>query len=508
MIKKSDHLQLKFYCILKKAISSLINLRAFFFITIVFALSATAMAQTIVDYNLPQNWMCHPVLKSTDIARQQNLTLVVKNPDNSTKDSINYTRDNLVDIFYIYPTIDMSRKSGNTAIDSIDINTAEFVYREQAGIYARFGRVFVPYYRQAKIGVFITTNPLNNTEQLTNAECLKLAYNDIDSAFCHYMKYYNKGRKIILIGHSQGADMERFLLRNRFDNDTVLQSQLVVAISGGEPNYTSTSGSRTGGSLQNIKTCPPQGSPQECGCVMNWRTWNRDYAVGYLNKTSFFYNHYFADTGLIYQIYDTVYHSHIESSYDFGYDTNTTKVMPRFITLDSTMTNYLAFDSLFTARVTSVDTIPGSAYLWIDSNYIPNDQRKTGKFPGINKLLQGTIPIPNTVANYHIWDMQFVQWDLLNLIPDLIAMTHPITSVTEIKKPEHIVTIYPNPSNGNVHVKTDNQKIKSIRIYNLKGDFVEEFFTNDFSVLNLTPGIYLINIQTDKSTFIKKLVKQ
>jgi len=506
MIKNSDPLLPKCYLIPKKAIFSFYYSRVVFLFAIVFALSASAVGQTIVDYNLPQNWMCHPVLKSTDIARQQNLTLVVKNPDMSTKDSINYTRDTLVDIFYIYPTIDMHFELGNTLMDSIDTVAAKFVYREQVGIFAQFGRVFVPYYRQAKIGVFVTDS-LDSLPQLHNAEYMEKAYNDIDSAFCNYMKYYNNGRKIILIGHSQGADMERFLLRRRFDNNPVLQSQLVVAISGGEPNYTSTSGSRTGGSLQNIKTCPPQGSPQECGCVMNWRTWNRDYAVGYLNKTSFYYNQNFVDKGLIYQIYDTVNHSHIESSYDFGYDTNTTKVMPRFITLDSTMTNYLAFDSLFRARVTSVDTIPGSAYLWIDSTYIPNDQRKTGEFPGINNFLQGTIPIPDSAANYHIWDMQFVQWDLMQILPQMISNCHP-TGILEENHPENSALIYPNPANGNVHVSSNNQKIKSIKIYNLKGVFVEEFFTNDFSVLNLTPGIYLLNIQTDKSSFVNKLVKQ
>ena len=508
MIKNSDTLLPKFHSIPKKAINSFFYSRIVFLFTIVFAFSAAAVAQTIVDYNLPQNWMCHPVLKSTDIAREQKLTLIVKNPDMSTKDSINYTRDSLVDIFYMYPTIDMHFEHGNTLMDSIDIPTAQFVYREQVGIYAQFGRVFVPYYRQATIGVFFTTNPLDTVQQRQNAEYLALAYSDIDSAFSNYMKYYNNGRKIILIGHSQGADMERFLLRNRFDNNPLLQSQLVVAISGGEPNYTSTSGSRTGGSLQHIKTCPPQGSPQECGCVMNWRTWNRDYAVGYLNKTSFYYNQHFVDKGLIYQIYDTVNHTHIESSYDFGYDTIRNKVMPRFITLDSTMTNYIAFDSLFTARVTSVDTLPGSAYLWIDSIYIANDQRKTGRFPGVNALLQGVIPIPQPKQNYHIWDMQFVQWDLINILPDMIAKTHPTTLVPEINKPENNVIIYPNPSNGNIHVSADNQKIKSVKIYNLLGDFVEEFFTNDFSVSNLTSATYFIIVQTDKSTYTYKLIKQ
>lgn len=486
-----------------KSIHSAFNPRIIISLLLVVAASLASVAQT-VDYNLPRNWMCHPALKSTDIARRQELSITVRNPDNTIKTVINYTRDTLVDIFYIYPTIDMDFHSGNTPMEGIDTNTAQFVYREQAGIYAKFGRVFAPYYRQAKIGVFVTTS-LEDSVQLKNAEYMKLAYNDIDSAFNHYLKYYNKGRKIILIGHSQGSDHERFLLRNRFDNNPVLLSQLVVAISGGEPNYTSISGSRTGGSLQNVKSFPPQDSLQESGCVMNWRTWNKDSLIDNLNKTSFYFNQHFADTGLIYKIYDTINHTHIEAHYDYGY--STPAIMPRFISLDSTMTGYVAFDSMFRAEVTSDPSIPGSSYILIDTVYTPDDHRRTGSFPGINSFLQGTIPIPAT-KNYHIWDMQFVQWDLLNLLPNLISITHPITSVSELNNLKNSVQIYPNPTTGTVHIASETQKIKSIKLYNSLGVLVEEYFTNDFSVSDQVAGIYFVTIQTDKSIFTQKLVKQ
>jgi hypothetical protein len=501
-IKDSYTLLLKFCTIPKKANSSLFYFQAVFLLVIVFALSASSVAQS-VDYNLPKNWMCHPILKSTDVARQQKLTLMVKNPDMSTRDSINYTRDTLVDIFYIYPTIDMNFQMGNTLMDSIDTLTAQYVYREQVGIYAQFGRVFAPYYRQATIGVFVTHDTFDSLQLLT-AGYMKKAYDDIDSAFSHYLKYYNKGRKIILIGHSQGADHERFLLRNKFDNNPVLQSQLVVAISGGEPNYASTSGSRTGGSLQNIKTCPPRDSVQECGCVINWRTWNENKPLSYLNKTSFYYNQHFVDSGLIYKIYDTVNHSHMESYYDFGYTTH--KTIPRYITLDSTMTNYLAFDGMFRGKDTT-SALPGSSYLLIDSIFTPNDHRKTGRFPHLASLLQDTVPIPQ-VNNYHIWDMQFVQNDLLQIIPGLIAITHPINSVPEIHNPDNELLVYPNPTTGIVHVSAGNEKIKSIKLYDLQGAFVDEFFTNDFSVLNLAPGNYILKIQTKKSILTSKFIKQ
>jgi|GEM_PF-1405097 len=470
---------------------------------IVFTFSASAYAQS-PDYSLPENWMCHPVLKVTDVARQQSLSLVVKNPDMSTRDSITFTQDTLVDIFYIYPTIDMDFLPGNTLMDSIDTITAQFVYREQAGLYAQFGRVFVPYYRQAKIGNFVTTDTQDSI-QLQNADALELAYADVDSAFSHYLKYYNNGRKIILIGHSQGADHERFLLRRRFDTNPVLLSQLVVAISGGEPNYVSTSGSRTGGSLQYIKNCPPLDSVPECGCLMNWRTWNGDSAVHFLNKASFYYNQHFADRGLIYQIYDTVNHTHIEAGNDFGYETN--RIMSRYITLDSCMNNYLAFDSLFSAEAINIPTIPGSAYLLIDSIFTPNDKRKTGAFLHLSHYLQNVIPIP-PVNNYHIWDMQFVQWDLLNLIPDLIAITHPIASIPDADPIENAVFIYPNPNSGIVHINDNKQIIKSIKLYNSQGVFVQEFFTNDFSVSGQAPGMYLVVIQTEKTTYTNKLIKQ
>ena len=286
-------------------------MKIFFAILAALLLTAKVFAQT-VDYNLPQNWMCHPVLKSTDVARRYPLKLNVQHRDLTQEPEINYPpyTDTLVDIFYVYPTIDTTLSfAANTAINDIDTVTAQFVYREQVGIYARFGRVFVPYYRQANLRVFVdgTISPL------AQANYMEIAYNDVEAAFDNYLTHYNNGHKIILMGHSQGAYLMRFLLRKRFDNNPTLRSRLVVAISGGEPNY-SAKGSRTGGSLQNIKTLD---SVAESGCMINWRTWNSDSAVQELQGSSFFFNSNFVDKGFIYQTYDTAYHQ--ESNYDFGY---------------------------------------------------------------------------------------------------------------------------------------------------------------------------------------------
>ena len=505
MKKNQVRLLPKFYGIRVKTINSVFNPQVLFFLLLVFATFSVSVAQT-VDYNLPKNWMCHPVLKSTDIARQQNLTLTVKNPDLSIDTVIHYPpyADTLVDVFYVYPTIDMGDTTENTEMGNIDTLTAKFVYSEQVGIYARFGRVFVPYYRQAKIGVFLVTDTLH---QIILANCLEKAYNDIDSAFSNYLKYYNNGHKIILMGHSQGADHIMFLLRKRFDNDPALQSHLVVALCGGEPSYVSVNGSRTGGVVQNIKTCPPKDSLPECGCMMNWRTWSKHSEPEGLAKSSFFYNPYFVSKGLIYQTYDTVNHSHQDAHYDFGY-TTTPKPMARYISIDNSGTDYAGFDNMFRAEVGVVSIVPGSAHLLIDTIVAPNDQRIIDSFPPfIPVALQSAIPIPLWAKNYHIWDWQFVQNDVLQLLPAMIANCHP-AGMPEINPPVNAALIYPNPTNGIVHVDCTNQNIKCIKLFNLQGVFVQEYFTNDFTVSNHAPGTYFIVVQTDKSIFTNKLVKQ
>ncbi len=511
MIKNPDILLSKLYTTPKKAINCFFDLQVVILIALVVVTSASAVAQSSVNYDLPQNWMCHPILRSTDIARQQSLTLAVLSSD-LTVDTYHklYRSDHNtgVDIFYVYPTIDLNQTSGNTSMSAIDTNAAKFVYTEQVGIYAQFGRVFVPYYQQATIGVFMHPTPTEQ-DKLQQADYMETAYLDIEAAFDNYLEKYNMGNKIILMGHSQGADLMRFLLRKKFDNNPALLSKLVVAISGGEPNY-SAIGSRTGGSLEHIKTLS---SEPESGCMISWRTWESGHDGLGLDSVSFFYNHYFADKGLLYQTYDK--HTpckHQDSNYDFNYLTN--KPVTRYISVSPDSTQYWGFDDMFNARFSCDATKPGCTYLMIETNSIPNDLRIIPNPKTPPDILFPEIPIPDTSSfshqpniNYHCWDMQFVQGDLLLLLPQLIDITNPI-GIPENNHLENNILIYPNPTTDIVHLSNLNSKIESIRLCNLQGKLIQEFFTNDFSVSNLSAGIYYIIIQTGKSTFTHKLVKQ
>jgi Secretion system C-terminal sorting domain/WD40-like Beta Propeller Repeat len=70
------------------------------------------------------------------------------------------------------------------------------------------------------------------------------------------------------------------------------------------------------------------------------------------------------------------------------------------------------------------------------------------------------------------------------------------------------VSIYPNPTNGMINVNILNQNLVSIKIYNLTGGLLQEHFTAKFSIAHLPSGMYYIKTQTNKSTFIHKLIRQ
>ena len=51
-----------------------------------------------------------------------------------------------------------------------------------------------------------------------------VAYQDVEKAFKHYLKYFYKGNRIVLAGHSQGTHLLQKLFTDYlFKNDSILQ---------------------------------------------------------------------------------------------------------------------------------------------------------------------------------------------------------------------------------------------------------------------------------------------
>ncbi len=73
------------------------------------------------------------------------------------------------------------------------------------------------------------------------------------------------------------------------------------------------------------------------------------------------------------------------------------------------------------------------------------------------------------------------------------------------------VSVYPNPTKGTVHFNAlNNTSIEGIKIYNLQGSEIMAFegYQESIDVQNLSTGIYLLNIQTDKGISRHRLIKE
>ncbi len=202
------------------------------------------------NYALPEFWAAFPGRKDAADLLPASLSAI---PEETAA----------ADVFYIYPTIYTGRKKGwNADLQNQKLNKQidSTAIKYQATIFNGAGRVYAPRYRQAHIKVFFTKK-----DTLVAQKALELAYRDVKAAFTYYLEHENRGRPIVLAGHSQGALMVKRLLSDFFDGKP-LQSQLVVAYVVGWPVYKT--------DFQNIPPCTRE---DQTNCFCSWRTFKRGF---------------------------------------------------------------------------------------------------------------------------------------------------------------------------------------------------------------------------------------
>lgn len=117
-----------------------------------------------------------------------------------------------VDVFYLYPTLFLKKdQRWNIPIEDAKQKKKiiDLAVRYQASAWVEAGRMFAPFYRQAHIRAYDHLDGLGR-------DALLLAYSDVKAAFEFYLKNYNQGKPIILVGHSQGATLISLLLKDFF----------------------------------------------------------------------------------------------------------------------------------------------------------------------------------------------------------------------------------------------------------------------------------------------------
>lgn len=160
----------------------------------------------------------------------------------------------VADVFYIHPTVYLSGNAWNADLSGDKLNEkCDACVKFQGTAFNACGRVFAPRYRQAVLRSFSTKSP-------EGEKALDLAYADVKQAFEYYLANWNKGRPIIIAGHSQGARHVQRLLKEFFDGKP-LGKQLVAAYAIG---YSIPK--------DEYKTIPVGDSATQTGCFIAWNT--------------------------------------------------------------------------------------------------------------------------------------------------------------------------------------------------------------------------------------------
>ena len=93
-----------------------------------------------------------------------------------------------------------------------------------------------------------------------------------------------------------------------------------------------------------------------------------------------------------------------------------------------------------------------------------------------------------------------------------IAGTPLTTSINEIVTSESNITVYPNPSSGQLFIKSEKEKIQTIELYDLSGKIVRSLQTPKqlevIEVNDLPPNLYLLRILTTEGVKTSKVLVQ
>ncbi len=203
-------------------------------------------------------WLCKPGIPDNPCEPGFDTTLISPSGQIQGTESVKPDRKRKFDCFYVYPTVsDDKGANSDLSIDPEERSIALY----QAARYSLHCRVFAPMYRQLTLGAIAGTPP---------ADAELIAYGDVLAAWRTYLRNYNRGRGVVLIGHSQGTFVLRKLIHDVIDTTKKVRRQLISAVLLGG-NVTVAEGRSVGGDFKHIAGCR---KANQFGCVIAFSTFN------------------------------------------------------------------------------------------------------------------------------------------------------------------------------------------------------------------------------------------
>jgi hypothetical protein len=231
------------------------------FASLTVALATTILVATgAAGAQAKTTWLCKPGLASNPCT--PGLATTVVSPTGETQGTVTpaKAKSPKIDCFYVYPTVsDQKTPQATKRIDPEERSIALY----QAARYSGECRIYAPMYRQVTLAGLL--KPTSVTAKMRST-----SYTDVRDAWRDYLKNDNKGRGVVLIGHSQGSFLLRQLIAKEIDKNAARRKQLVSAILLGG-NVLVKKGSDVGGDFQHIKACR---SATQLRCVIAFSTFD------------------------------------------------------------------------------------------------------------------------------------------------------------------------------------------------------------------------------------------
>ncbi|MDP9089674.1 MAG: DUF3089 domain-containing protein [Pseudomonadota bacterium] len=195
------------------------------------------------DYADPAIWLCKPGRQDACAASQDATIIAVDGT--MTREIFHPAKKPPIDCFYVYPTV--SKETGGNS-DLMVTEAEKSVVNAQFARFAAKCRLYAPMYRQVTLTALrsmLAGKPMPFDRDL--------AYNDVLAAWKYYLSHDNKGRGVVLIGHSQGSLILTHLIKEEIDGKPE-QDKLISAILMGT-NLPVPPGADVGGAFKHIPVC-------------------------------------------------------------------------------------------------------------------------------------------------------------------------------------------------------------------------------------------------------------
>jgi hypothetical protein len=219
------------------------------------------------DYSDGANWLCLPGRADDACGRAKEDATVVTADGIMIQQSFKPDPDAPIDCFYVYPTVSFDK----TILSDMTPGPEEYGVIQQQ--FARFGakcKTYAPLYRQFTLTALVARQAGKPMQGNVDS---KQNVNDVIDAWNYYLKNYNHGRGVVLIGHSQGSGVLIQMIKSEIDGKPV-QKQILSALLMGTRLAVPKDGSAIGGDFKHIPLCK---SPTQLQCAIAYASF-RDTA--------------------------------------------------------------------------------------------------------------------------------------------------------------------------------------------------------------------------------------